>query len=160
MYSQTQQRLSLLCTHKALGRPFQPPCSLMRHLMLRQATATHTHTQIQIGTQQQHIRQGVTACFEIYDPRGVCDCPGKQAEVISLLFEASGLEWDQLGVLMFKLDSILTRQRAAGGWRNGILSEKTGQWYHLQCTRRTVCCTASSIIRHSCFQCWIQQIKS
>lgn len=51
---------------------------------------------------------------------------GKEIEVICLLFEARGLESDQLDVLMFKLDSILTRQRAAGGWRNenSILSEK------------------------------------
>ena len=51
---------------------------------------------------------------------------GKEIEVICLLFEARGLESDQLDVLMFKLDSILTRQRAAGGSRNenSILSDK------------------------------------
>lgn len=43
---------------------------------------------------------------------------GKEIEVILLLSEARGLETDQPDVLMFIFDFILTRQRAAGGWRH------------------------------------------
>lgn len=36
---------------------------------------------------------------------------GKETEVIRLTFEAKGLERDQLAVLMFKLASIVTKQK-------------------------------------------------
>lgn len=40
---------------------------------------------------------------------------GKKIEVIYLLFEARGLETNQPDVLMFKFNSVLLRQRPAGG---------------------------------------------
>lgn len=65
---------------------------------------------------------------------------GKETEVICLMFEAKGLERDQLAILMFKLASIVTKQKAAGGWRNKndiptenrpLLSFPILQLYHL-----------------------------
>lgn len=63
---------------------------------------------------------------------------GKGIEVMCLLFEARGLETDQRDVLMFKFDSILTRQRAAGGWRKQHPLREIGHRLHFQSFRYTV----------------------
>lgn len=97
----------------------------MRHLTLLKAIATRTHKYI-LSRSTMTYAPRCDASFELYGPLVFVIALGKEIEVICLLFEARGLETDQLDVLMFKFDSILTWQRAAGGWRNknSILSVK------------------------------------